>query len=65
MLPFLNLSTGPEGELLAAGVTELITMRLAALQRVRVISRTTATQFQDTTLTLCGHRTAARRTLGR
>ncbi len=45
VLPFQVLSRGGE-ELVADGLTELLTLRLAGLERIRVVSRTTAMQFK-------------------
>ena len=51
VMPFDNL--GPPGdEYFAAGVTEEITSRLAALQGLGVISRTSAVQYRDTNKTI-------------
>lgn len=45
VLPFQNLSDASE-DFVADGLTELLTLRLASLQGIRVISRTTAMQFK-------------------
>jgi len=51
VLPFENLGA-PEDEYFAAGITEEITSRLAALQGLGVISRTSAIQYRDTNKTI-------------
>ena len=45
VLPFEHLSANGE-DFVADGLTELLTLRLAALRGIRVISRTTAMQFK-------------------
>jgi len=47
VLPFENLGP-PEDEYFAGGITEELTSRLAALQGLGVISRTSAIQYKDT-----------------
>lgn len=51
VLPFENLGA-PEDEYFAAGITEEITSRLAVLQGLGVISRTSAIQYRDTNKTI-------------
>ena len=51
VLPFENLGLA-EDEYFADGVTEEITNRLAALQGLGVISRTSATQYKDSNKTI-------------
>jgi TolB-like protein/Tfp pilus assembly protein PilF len=52
VLPFQNLSADPEDEYFTEGVTEDITARIAALQGVRVISRTSAARYRGTARTV-------------
>ena len=47
VLPFENLGS-PDDEYFADGITEEITARLAAIEGVQVISRTSARQYADT-----------------
>lgn len=51
VLPFENLGP-PEDDYFADGVTEEVTSRLAALQGLGVISRTSATRYKDTDKTI-------------
>jgi TolB-like protein len=51
VLPFENLGA-PEDAYFAEGITEEITSRLAAIQGLRVISRTSANQYRGTTKSL-------------
>ncbi len=51
VLPFKNLGP-PADEYFADGITEEITSRLAALQGLGVISRTSAIQYKDTNKTI-------------
>jgi TolB-like protein len=48
VLPLRHLSTSTE-EFIAEGLTELLILRLCALRGVRIVSRTTAMQFKDST----------------
>jgi TolB-like protein/DNA-binding winged helix-turn-helix (wHTH) protein/Tfp pilus assembly protein PilF len=47
VLPLKNLSSDPEQEYFSEGLTEELTARLASLEGVRVISRTSAMQYKD------------------
>jgi TolB-like protein/DNA-binding winged helix-turn-helix (wHTH) protein/tetratricopeptide (TPR) repeat protein len=49
VLPLKNLSADPEQQYFADGITEELITRLAALDGVRVISRTSAMRFRDST----------------
>jgi TolB-like protein len=51
VLPFVNLGA-PVDQYFADGITEEITARLAALQGLGVIARTTATQYKNTDKTV-------------
>ena len=51
VLPFQYLASD-DGDYLADGMTDLLTARVAMLPGVRVISRTTAMQFKNTTVTI-------------
>jgi TolB-like protein/DNA-binding winged helix-turn-helix (wHTH) protein/tetratricopeptide (TPR) repeat protein len=46
VLPLQNLSSDPEQEYFSEGLTEELTARLASLEGVRVISRTSAMQYK-------------------
>jgi TolB-like protein/Flp pilus assembly protein TadD len=46
VLPFLNLSGGPAGDYLSAGVAEELTTDLAQLNGLRVVAATSAFQFR-------------------
>jgi TolB-like protein len=48
VLPFENLSTTPDGRTLALGMSAAILHRLANLQQLKVIARTSSFAFQDT-----------------
>ena len=48
VLPLVNLSGNPEQDYLADGITEAIIGRLATIQGLRVISRTSSMQFKGT-----------------
>src|SRR5713101_869683 len=52
VLPLKNLSGDPTQEYLADGMTEELIGRLAAIQDLRVISRTSAMHFKDTQLSV-------------
>ena len=47
VLPFQNLSTAPEGQVLALGIAESVLHQLANLQKLDVISRTSSFTFKD------------------
>jgi pentatricopeptide repeat protein len=48
VLPLVNLSGSPEQDYLADGITEALIGRLATIQGLRVISRTSSMQFKGT-----------------
>lgn len=48
VLPFRNIAAGAD-EFVAEGMTELLTLRLCSLRGMRILSRTTALQFKDST----------------
>jgi TolB-like protein/DNA-binding winged helix-turn-helix (wHTH) protein/tetratricopeptide (TPR) repeat protein len=52
VLPLKNLSGDPTQEYLADGMTEALIGRLAGIQNLRVISRTSVTRFKDTHLSV-------------
>jgi len=52
VLPLENLSPEPEQEYFAAGITDALITDLGKIGALRVISRTTAMRFKDTTKTL-------------
>lgn len=52
VLPFDNLSSDPDQEFFAAGLTEEITGRLAQLTRLRVVSRTSAMSLRERKLSV-------------
>jgi TolB-like protein/DNA-binding winged helix-turn-helix (wHTH) protein/Flp pilus assembly protein TadD len=47
VLPLKNLSSDPEQEFLAEGLTDELITRLASLQGLKVISRTSSMQYKD------------------
>ena len=47
VLPFQNLSTGAEGEILALGIAESVLYQLAKLAELDVIARTSSFAFRD------------------
>ncbi len=47
VLPLKNLSSDPEQEYFSEGLTDELTTRLASLQGLRIISRTSAMQYKD------------------
>jgi TolB-like protein/DNA-binding winged helix-turn-helix (wHTH) protein/Tfp pilus assembly protein PilF len=52
VLPLANLSSDPEQDYFSAGLTDELTTRLATLENLRVISRTSAMQYAHTTKTV-------------
>jgi len=50
VLPFANLSTDPENEYFADGITEEITSKLSRISGLEVASRTSVTRFKGTDL---------------
>lgn len=52
VLPFANLSTDPEQEFFADGITEDILTRLAGVGGLRVISRTSVMRYKNSELSL-------------
>jgi TolB-like protein/DNA-binding winged helix-turn-helix (wHTH) protein/lipoprotein NlpI len=52
VLPLKNLSTDPEQEFFSEGLTDELITRLASLQGLRVISRTSSMQYKDSKKTL-------------
>ncbi|NGX17687.1 tetratricopeptide repeat protein [Wenzhouxiangella sp. XN24] len=52
VLPFANMSTDPEQEFFADGMTEDILTRLAGVSGLRVISRTSVMRYKDSELSL-------------
>ena len=52
VLPFANLSTDPEQEFFADGMTEDILTRLAGVSGLRVISRTSVMRYKNTEFSL-------------
>jgi TolB-like protein/Tfp pilus assembly protein PilF len=47
VLPFANLSTVPEGEVLASGIAESVLHQIASLAQLDVISRTSSFAFRE------------------
>ena len=47
VLPFENLSTAPNGEVLASGIAESVLHQLASLAELDVISRASSFAFRD------------------
>ena len=60
VLPFANLSTDPENEYFADGLTDEVTADLSKVSALRVISRTSSMTFKGTTMAV----TAIARELG-
>ncbi len=49
ILPFKNMSSDPENEYFADGITEELIIALSAVERLKVISRTSAMQYKTST----------------
>ncbi len=52
VLPLLNISTDPDDQFFADGMTEELIARLTRISKLRVIARTTVMQYKSTTKTV-------------